>query len=259
MELEVITHEPNTPLHPTPILFVHGAYQGAWCWAEYFLPYFAGHGYTVQALSLRSHGSSAGRSRLRWTRIAAYVDDVAQVAGQWPEPPILIGHSMGGFVVQKYLERYPAPAAVLLASMPPSGMLKPFLRLARRHPLALLKSCLTLSPYQFINTPGLTRDAFFSTDMPTEQVERYFERLQDETIWMLLDTLAFQLPRPERIKVPMLVLGGTDDTLITPAEIEATGRAYNAPVKIFPHMAHDLMLEEGWRDVADCILQWLDQ
>ena len=44
-----------------PLLFVHGGYCDAWCWAPYFLPWFAAKGYAAHALSLRGHGASAGR------------------------------------------------------------------------------------------------------------------------------------------------------------------------------------------------------
>ncbi len=132
--LELLTHQPQSNPHPTPILFIHGAWHGAWCWAEHFLPYFAERGYTAHALSLRGHGASAGRERLRWSSIADYASDVAQVASQLPKPPILIGHSMGGLIVQKYLEKHPATAAVLLASVPAGGIIKTVLRIAARHP-----------------------------------------------------------------------------------------------------------------------------
>ncbi|MEI6778584.1 MAG: hypothetical protein WCK70_16925 [Chloroflexales bacterium] len=45
-QLEMITRHPDGPAQPTPLLFVHGAWHGAWCW-ELFLPYFAGLGYTL--------------------------------------------------------------------------------------------------------------------------------------------------------------------------------------------------------------------
>lgn len=96
---------PSASARPTPILFVHGAWHDAWCWQEHFLPYFAQHGYVAHALSFRGHGNSAGRERLRWSGIADYVTDLAQVVQRLPTPPILIGHSMGGLVVQRYLER----------------------------------------------------------------------------------------------------------------------------------------------------------
>ena len=39
--LEIIVRQPEGRQQPHPLLFVHGAYSGAWCWDEYFLPYFA--------------------------------------------------------------------------------------------------------------------------------------------------------------------------------------------------------------------------
>jgi alpha-beta hydrolase superfamily lysophospholipase len=37
-----------------PILFVHGSYHSAWCYAEHFMPYFAALGYDAYAVSLRA-------------------------------------------------------------------------------------------------------------------------------------------------------------------------------------------------------------
>jgi pimeloyl-ACP methyl ester carboxylesterase len=259
MQLEIVTQEPQTDPRPTPLLFVHGAWHGAWCWAEYFLPYFAEHGYASLALSLRGHGTSTGRERLRWTRIADYVTDVAQVISQLPKPPILVGHSMGGLIVQKYLETHSAPAAVLLASVPVMGVVKTTLRIAMSHPLPLLKANLTWSLYPIIGTPRLTREAFFSMDMPAEQLNRYFVRMQDESYPAFLDMLVFNLPRPKRVVVPLLVLGAANDTIFHPDEVEATARAYHTRAEIFPNMAHDMMLEAGWQSVADRILSWLTE
>ena len=105
--LEVIDKGRSTDEHPVPLLFVHGALHAAWCWDEHFLDFFAAQGYRAIAVSLRGHGKSPGGERLRWTRIQEYADDVGQTAAQLPTEPVLIGHSMGGFVVQKYLEHTP--------------------------------------------------------------------------------------------------------------------------------------------------------
>jgi pimeloyl-ACP methyl ester carboxylesterase len=99
MQLEVISHQPENKTHDTPLLFVHGAWHGAWCW-ENFLPYFAQQGYEAHALSLRGHGGSQGHDKLRWTSIHDYVADVAQIAQTLSSPPVVIGPSMGGYVVQ---------------------------------------------------------------------------------------------------------------------------------------------------------------
>ena len=165
MKLEIISRKPKGVSRTVPILFVHGAWHGAWCWEKNFLPYFAENGYTSYALSLRGHGDSEVPTHFRWMRIADYVADVAQVVGQLPEEPVMVGHSMGGLVVQKYLEEYTAPAAVLLASVPVKGVFRTTLRIALRHPLAFMKANLTWSLYPLIGKPKLTREAFFSMDI----------------------------------------------------------------------------------------------
>ena len=259
VDLEVITKSPPAGAHSTPLLFVHGAWHGAWCWQEHFLPYFAERGYAVTALSLRGHGRSAGRNGLRWTRLSDYVADVEQVVSQLAAPPVIIAHSMGGLVVQKYLESHPARAAVLLASVPPRGALGATLRYARRHPLQFLKGNLTLSLYPLIETPELTREAFFSSTMPAPLVQSYFSRMQDESYFAFLNMLLFNLPRPERVKVPLLVMGAENDILFPSDEVNATARAYQTQAVIFPNMAHDMMLEPGWQAVANRIIEWLDE
>ena len=70
----------------TPVLFVHGAFHGAWCWDEHFLDFFAGRGYHAVALDLRRHpGDPTGAT------VADYVADVAAAAGRLAQPPVVIG------------------------------------------------------------------------------------------------------------------------------------------------------------------------
>lgn len=258
VKLEVISRQPERRRFETPLLFVHGAWHGAWCWEENFLPYFADKGYVVHALSLRGHGASEGRERLRWTRGRDYVADVHQVVSRLPTRPIIIAHSMGGYVVQKYLERYEAEAVVLLAPVPAKGVLRTTLNIARHYPLRFLRLNLQLSLYPLVETAELTRAQFFSADMPAEQVQGYFERMQDESYLGFLDMLVLDLPRPKRVKARMLVMGGSDDAIFTVKEFERTAKAYDAELEVFPGMAHDVMLEAGWEEVAERMADWLE-
>lgn len=165
---------------------------------------------------------------------------------------------MGGLVVQKYLERAEAKAAILLAPVPVRGGLRATLRTLRRIPLQFMKATLQLRLYPLIETEELAREAFFSRDMDPASVRRYFHRLQDESYFAFLDLVFFSLPRPKRVKAPVLVLGGEEDAIFRPDELRATAAAYNGDVAIFPAMAHDMMLERDWRRVADYSLRWLE-
>ena len=259
MSLEVITYKPLSSPRPTPLLFVHGAWHGAWCWAEHFLPYFSAKGYECSALNLRGHGRSSIKGSLRFARIADYVADVEKVAARMPAPPILVGHSMGGFITQKYLERHNAPAGVLLASPPPGGLLSAAFRNARHDFRSFLQVNLQMDLYRAVDTPVKTRRVLFSADMPDDQVQEYFHKLGHDSYLAYLDMVLFSLPDPKRIQTPLLVLGAADDHNFSPAEIEATARAYHAPYELFPHMAHDMMLEKGWESVAARIATWLGE
>jgi pimeloyl-ACP methyl ester carboxylesterase len=255
-ELEVLSRLPEQSNEKSPLLFVHGAWHGAWCWDEHFMPYFADLGYSTYAISLRAHGKSPGR--LRWASLSDYVADVAKVAASLPSPPILIGHSMGGGVVQKYLESHDAPAALLLASMPPSGVIGFTLKFARTYPLRFLKVISTLSLFPVVETCGLAREFFFSDELPADLVTFYAGQLKDESFRAFLDILALNLPKPNRVRTPVLVLGAERDTIFPPTAVHATATAYRTSATMLPGLAHDMMLDARWRDAADAIAGLLD-
>ncbi|MEO1270159.1 MAG: hypothetical protein AAFX99_18895 [Myxococcota bacterium] len=60
--LELLRCQPSGPPVGPSVLCVHGAFSGAWCWAEHFLEAFAQAGYPAWAVSLRGHGASVGRA-----------------------------------------------------------------------------------------------------------------------------------------------------------------------------------------------------
>jgi pimeloyl-ACP methyl ester carboxylesterase len=255
--LEVIEKGHCTDQHPVPLLFVHGAAHAAWCWEEHFLSYFAGKGYRAVALSFRGHGRSPTTKPLRKCTIKDYTDDVRTVANELPNPPVLIGHSVGGFVVQKYLESSTAPAAVLLASIPPAGAAGFFSRQFRRHPWLVTRAIATGKSLHCINTPKLARESFFCALTPESVVARCAERLQEESAKIPLELTLRNLPKSERVTTPMLVLGGQRDASVIPKELHATAAGYGTNAETFPDMGHDMMLEPGWRAVAERIDGWL--
>lgn len=255
-ELEVLCHAPaGAPAHATPLLFVHGAYVGAWCWEDHFLPWFAARGWAAYALSLSGHGGSRRRDHLDSYSIADYVDDVAEVAAKLPSPPILVGHSMGGMVVQKYLERHSAPAAVLLASVPPQGLMGSAfgLMFSRPHLLSDLNRIMTGAD---VDVASL-REALFHQPVAMADLLRYYSLSQPESQRAIWDMTLFNLPSLLRMQRPPLqVIGGSHDLLIPPDQVRMTAATYGVDATIFPGMGHGLMLERDWEDVARHIHGW---
>lgn len=255
--LEIFDFLPASPgAHRTPLLFVHGAYVSGWCWKEHFLPWFAARGWASHALSLTGHGGSRGRIDLDNVSLDQYVSDVAEVAAALPSPPILIGHSMGGLVVQKYLEQAAAPAVVLMSSVPPQGLAS--------SALGMLFSCphllFDLNRILGGGEPSVDslREALFHQPVSTEKLREYWQQSQSESHRALWDMTLYNLPHPARVyRAPMLVLGAEFDRLIAPGQVETTASTYGVKAEIFPHMGHGMMLERDWEKVARRIDEWL--
>jgi len=257
-DLEVLARRPTGPSQPVPLLFVHGAFVGAWCWEEHFLPFFAEAGYASYAVSLSGHGGSRGRERLDHLSIADYVADLAEIVERLPVPPVLIGHSMGGFVVQKYLEKHAAPGAVLMCSVPPQGLVSATFGMLFSHP-GLFRDLNTLMSGGQVALDTL-REALFAQPIGVDDLTKFYRWSQPESHRAIWDMSLFDLPHPSRIKdVPMLVLGAEHDHLMPPSTAEMTARTYGVEAEIFPGMGHGLMLESDWRKVAQRILDWLKE
>jgi alpha-beta hydrolase superfamily lysophospholipase len=85
------------------------------------------------------------------------------------------------------------------------------------------------------------------------------DRIQQESQRAIyLDCMFLDLPKAERVATPLLVIGAEHDGFFTVDEIHSTATAYGTEAEIFPGMGHNMMVEPGWRDVAERIAAWLD-
>jgi non-heme chloroperoxidase len=259
MQLEVIVRTPKGRARPTPLLFVHGAYGGAWEWDEHFLPYFAERGWVSHALSLRGHAGSDGGESVRYARLRDYLADVEQVAASLPTPPVLIGHSLGGMIVQHYLHRRPVPAAVLMASTPPHGMIGSLFGMALTNPRLMYELCFAHHLGPRLTDGRAIERALFSKGLPESLVRTYMRRFQAESDMVILDLMCLDLaPSTPMLDTLVLVLGAEDDFFVYPGGLEATADTYRTKAEVFPSMAHAMMLDLGWEKVAARIATWLD-
>ncbi len=257
-ELEVLSHSPSGAVRPTPLLFIHGAYVAAWCWEENFLPWFAARGWASYAVSLSGHGHSRRRDHLDSYSIDDYVRDVNEVVAKLPAPPVLLGHSMGGMVVQKYLEQRDAPAAVLMSSVPPQGLMGSAYGLMLKKPM-LLADLNRIMMSDEVDISSL-REALFHQPVSDVDLKRYYRLSQPESHRAIWDMTLFNLPQPGRMhQPPMLILGAEHDMLIPSDQVQMTATTYGGEAEIFPGMGHGLMLERDWEQVAGRIASWLEE
>ncbi|MCF6376661.1 lysophospholipase [Nocardioides KLBMP 9356] len=245
-DLEVLYAAPPADGDKPPVLFVHGLGHAAWCWTDWMLE-AARAGHPAYALSLRGHGGSGGS--LRSASLGTYVDDVVHVAATLPRRAVLVGHSMGGLVVQKALARYGAAAGVLVAPVPAHPAIGSLLAIARRHPLDAARmiagGSLPLRPEYLVN------------QLPEDAARRVSARCGKESSVAQYQLLLHRPSSAPRASAPVLVLATPDDALVPITDVRRTARRYGAELREFPGMGHDLMLDGSWAGPARAMLDWL--
>ena len=223
------------------------------------MPWFARQRFDCWALSLEGHGNSEGRAHLDALGINDYRRDLLSSLSQFQTPPVIIAHSMGGFVLQQLYGRVPLAGAALLASVPPSGIAASTLRLMTQAPALFMK----LNRYQqgqYFPGAEELRGLLFSSDLPAADIARWLPNLQPESQRAIYDmTLVSPWQRPPQQACPTLVLGAENDLLISAGDVNATAQALGVQASILPNSSHMLMLDTRWRACAETLLAWLRQ
>ena len=236
-----------------PLLLIHGATHGAWCW-ERWLPALAGRGWPAYALSLRNHPGSRAVDEATYCTglsLAHYLDDVAAVA-EWVgrrlpgRSCVPVGHSMGGILAQLLAERQarreaPVRAAILLASVPPRP-LGPL----RERPVPLTK------PY----LPAAARPGAALPDDPVQA--GILRRMVPESPAVMNEySLGPGVPVERALLTcPLLVVSAERDNTIVPRDRRIADH-YGADYLFAEGIGHAMMLEPGWEPLLDRILAWL--
>lgn len=255
--LEVFSCLPNGNTDKPALLFIHGAFAGGWMWTETFMPHFAAAGHPCYALSLRGHGGSQGHEQINWLSIGDYVDDVRTVIEALAIDPVLLGHSMGGFVVQKYLERHTAPAVALLCSVPPQGLIAAQFHLMLQKPELFLEINRILAG-NYTDTDTL-RDALFAGEADPAMLAVWLGKMQNESQRAIWDMSMFNLPNLYRMhRPPMLIVGADQDALVPAFLVQTTAHTYGEPCHILRHMGHAITHEKEWPRAAAIVQTWLD-
>lgn len=243
------------------IVLVHGAWHGAWCWEDNFLPYYAEQAYDVYALSLSGHGGSTSHKNLTWLTVQDYVEDVWSVVKDIKGVTYLIGHSMGGYVVQKFLEKH-GPSitkAVLIASVPSNGVvLKPIEIIKAMGFWSFMRMNLMLDLYQCVNTTGKVRTVCFTPEDAEELVDFTARRVKGESFLAYLEMLNKKFIRPKSITTPILVVSAGKDWFFPPVEQQVLVDTYQAHQLMYLDKPHNLFATEGWEQVAADIQRWLE-
>lgn len=249
VQLEILASGPPGGIRPcSALLFVHGLGHDATCWRNW-MHTASEDGYAAYAVSLRGHGGSGGS--LRSARLKDYVEDVLRaVETVDADELVLVGHSLGGLVVQRVLALQPAKvsAGVLVGSITSGPAFGTVFSVLRSHPWQAMRFLAGLS----LRLPPV----MLFERMGTEEAAEISRSLCGESPWVQYQLL-FHLPSRVKSEYPLLSVYSKHDRMVPVRSARATARRYGADVQELAGIGHDMMLDGGWEKPWSVISDWL--
>ncbi len=257
--IERVTYLPKHRRFQTPILMQHGMWHGAWCWQQW-QELFAAWGWESHAISLPGHAGSPTQRPVYFCTLDYYLRFLKAEVERLPRKPILMGHSMGGALVQWYFKYVgdELPAAVLVAPWDLQSNLGGFTRWLKLDPVGVLLMALTASAQPFIRTPKHAAQKLISPEA-IYTPEALHARLSPESSWVMLQHNPPFWHPAKQVKAPLLWLAGECDAVIGVEDERRSADCYQADFIVVPKAAHNLMMEHNYRETAETIHAWLSK
>jgi len=228
-----------------PVILLHGMYASMHDW-DTLLPILADSGYQVFAPDLPGHGESAWLDNPQAYR----VENIAAELSAWieslhlPEPPRLVGHSLGGYISLQYTICHPQQVArlVLVDPLYNAGQLSPLLLPLVWQPRLAGQAVRRIPPdwvYTFMGwdvTPRTNRAPALR-----QQIASDFKRTDPDVIHLLAD-IPDLTPHVSSLAVPTLVIWGESDPTLHPGSFptlaQAIPGAHRHPIAGCGHQPH---------------------
>jgi pimeloyl-ACP methyl ester carboxylesterase len=256
-----------------PLMLIHGAWLSSGSW-ENFAEYFRDRGFAVSAPEWpRKHGDvlelREASDELKGLGLTEIVDHYESAIRALDEPPVLVGHSFGGLIVELLLDRGLGRAGVAMSPAPPKGILVlPFSSLKAAAPALAHPSRwhgivpLTLEEFTY---------GFVNTFSPEDAAAAYDKYAVPETgqIFYEAGFANFRLHPPTEVhfkkddRAPLLIVGADKDQTV-PASLakkqhdKYADSAAQTDYVEFPGRPHLMMVAEGWEEIAAEIESWID-
>ena len=246
------------------ILFIHGMFQNAKSW-EKWITYFEQLGYDCQAISWPFHEGEPADLRtnippqLGDLHLQPVIDEFAAHVEALSPQPILVGHSVGGLIVQVLINRGLGKAGVCIDSVAPNRMLA-FDWSFFRNSASIANPLKGDEP--FLMTPEGFHQNFCNTMSEAESNAAYELTATHDSRNILRDCMgeAGEIAL-DLVHAPLLFIAGEKDEIIPPALNEKNYKAYPdkpsvTDFKEFSNRGHWTCGQPGWEEIAGYVHDW---
>jgi non-heme chloroperoxidase len=246
------------------IVLIHGAFCGGWCFAD-IMPVLAARGWSCAAPDLPFHVPGPARTpapELARQSIADYTRDMAAFIGRLPDPPVIVGHSMGGLIAQQLAAEGLARALILFTPAPPWGVLP-----ATSVEMNVAKGLMQASPFwdKALNPSFEVAKGDSLASLDPEAQRRIFDMFSPESgrvlfemfFWMFDEARATAVDAA-KVTCPVLIISGTDDKVVSAATGRNVAGLYaDASFEEAAGRGHFLIMEPGAAELAARGADWL--
>src|SRR5256885_14432235 len=258
--------------HPKPtIVLIHGLWLTPKSWKGW-IDRYQREGYDVIAPPWPGLSSDVEAVRhhpevLKGLTLKKIVEHYERIIRVMERPPILMGHSFGGLIVQLLLDRGLGAAGVAIDSAQSAGVAV--------LPLSTLRSTIQIlgNPFTYNSVVGLTPQKFnyaFTNSLDATESKKVYDDLAvpgpAHVLWegalaLLNPNAASKINYRNSTRAPLLFIAGGPDHLVPASINRANARKYRNSTAItdyreFPNRTHYTVGQPGWEEVADFALQW---
>jgi len=244
---------------PAPVIMVHGAFCGGWAFEAFKAPFEAA-GHRCMTPDLPGHGPGE-RAAVCGLSVRDYSRAIVSIIEACPEPPVVVGHSLGGLVAQLAAARAPVSGLILLAPSAPWGDARGSMEGAV---VSLGLMSLGAPWFQAMEPTLALFDASGMGRLPQATQKAIFTRMVPESgralwetfNWWLDPFMSTHVPA-SAIGAPALVIAGELDPIHGPGSVLSTATRLGGELRSMAGMSHWLIGEPGWEAVATACLDWM--
>ncbi|MBA4056300.1 MAG: alpha/beta hydrolase [Marivirga sp.] len=254
---------------PKSVVFIAGTFFSNSCWEEWKL-YFESEGYIctsppwphkqVSSEELRNGPSNTAIASIRLAALTRFYGDIVK---GFPVKPILIGHSLGGLIVQLLIQQGLGTAGVAVHSFPPFGILSLDFSFLKKwwHAIGFFSSAENAYLISFVKWKHTV-----SNGMTCEQQKQsYYDYAIPESKLVVRDALTRMSQIDfEKQHAPLLFTSGGHDRLIPSNVNYRNFEKYKSGNSItdyedFKASNHLVFGPRECMEEADFIIHWLDR